>query len=174
MSTIWYQLLTPLKNNRELLVPKNSSFFRMLKFRRLLNVENTDRCFHSPISSSVFFPEDYFTLEQRRRGALFLHFFGLIYMFIAISVVSDEFFVPSLNVITGKLSIRDDVAGATFMAAGGSAPEFFASLFGVFITQNNVGIGTIVGSATFNILCVLAFCTFFSLETLKITWWPML
>ncbi|VDO11297.1 unnamed protein product, partial [Brugia timori] len=30
------------------------------------------------------------------------------------------------------------------------------------------------GSATFNILCVLAFCTFFSLETLKITWWPML
>ncbi|VIO98710.1 Uncharacterized protein BM_BM6350 [Brugia malayi] len=178
ISTNWYQLLTPLKSNRELLVAKNSAFFRMFKFRRLLNVETTDRCFRSPISSSgsnsSFFPKDYFTLEQRRRGALFLHFFGLIYMFIAISVVSDEFFVPSLNVITGKLSIRNDVAGATFMAAGGSAPEFFASLFGVFITQNNVGIGTIVGSATFNILCVLAFCTFFSLETLKITWWPML
>ncbi|EFO20622.1 K -dependent Na /Ca exchanger, partial [Loa loa] len=125
-------------------------------------------------SSSSFFPTDYFTLEQRRRGALFLHFFGLIYMFIAISIVSDEFFVPSLSVIIVKLSISSDVAGATFLAAGGSAPEFFASLFGVFITQNNVGIGTIVGSATFNILCVLAFCTFFSLEILKITWWPML
>lgn len=35
------------------------------------------------------------------------------------------------------------------MAAGGSAPEFFASLFGVFITQNNVGIGTTVGEINF-------------------------
>ena len=59
------------------------------------------------------------------------------------------------------------------MAAGGSAPEFFTSVFGVFITENNVGIGTIVGSATFNILCVLAFCTLFSKEVLKLTWWPL-
>lgn len=43
------------------------------------------------------------------------------------------------------MSISDDVAGATLMAAGGSAPEFFTSLFGVFITENNVGVGTIVG-----------------------------
>ena len=52
--------------------------------------------------------------------------------------------------------------GATFMAAGGSAPEFFTSVIGVFISSDNVGIGTIVGSATFNILCVLAFCCLFS------------
>uniref|UniRef100_A0A915B4R3 Sodium/calcium exchanger membrane region domain-containing protein n=1 Tax=Parascaris univalens TaxID=6257 RepID=A0A915B4R3_PARUN len=51
--------------------------------------------------------------------------------------------------------------------------EFFTSVFGVFITQNNVGIGTIVGSATFNILCVLAFCTLFSKEVLQLTWWPL-
>lgn len=31
------------------------------------------------------------------------------------------------------------------MAAGGSAPEFFTSVIGVFIAENNVGIGTIVG-----------------------------
>lgn len=41
--------------------------------------------------------------------------------------------------------ISDDVAGATFMAAGGSAPEFFTSVFGLFLTHNNVGVGTIVG-----------------------------
>ncbi|CAM6003113.1 unnamed protein product [Sphagnum balticum] len=41
--------------------------------------------------------------------------------------------------------ISDDVAGATFMAAGGSAPEFFTSVIGVFISNDNVGIGTIVG-----------------------------
>lgn len=50
--------------------------------------------------------------------------------------------------ITTKLDISEDVAGATFMAAGGSAPEFFTSVVGTFIAQNNVGIGTIVGSLT--------------------------
>lgn len=32
-------------------------------------------------------------------------------MFIALAVVCDEFFVPSLGVITDKLAISDDVAG---------------------------------------------------------------
>ncbi|KHJ84506.1 Sodium/calcium exchanger protein, partial [Oesophagostomum dentatum] len=54
-----------------------------------------------------------------------------------------------------------------------SAPEFFTSVIGVFIAQNNVGIGTIVGSATFNILCVLACCTLFSKTVLQLTWWPL-
>ncbi|KAK0410363.1 hypothetical protein QR680_005089 [Steinernema hermaphroditum] len=119
------------------------------------------------------FPPDLFSLEQRRRGAIALHFCGLIYMFVALAIVCDEYFVPALGVITERLEISDDVAGATFMAAGGSAPEFFTSVFGVFITQNNVGIGTIVGSATFNILCVLAFCTLFSKTVLQLTWWPL-
>ena len=66
-------------------------------------------------------------------------------MFIALAIVCDEFFVPSLGVITERLDISDDVAGATFMAAGGSAPEFFTSVIGTFVAQNNVGIGTIVG-----------------------------
>ena len=35
-------------------------------------------------------------------------------------------------------------------AAGSSAPELFTSLMGVFAVKNEVGIGTIVGSAIFN------------------------
>uniref|UniRef100_A0A915NA71 Uncharacterized protein n=1 Tax=Meloidogyne javanica TaxID=6303 RepID=A0A915NA71_MELJA len=119
------------------------------------------------------FPEDLFTMDQLRRGAVFLHLFGLVYMFIALAIVCDEFFVPSLAVITQRLDISDDVAGATFMAAGGSAPEFFTSVVGTFLAKNNVGIGTIVGSATFNILCVLAFCTIFSKNCLQLSWWPL-
>ncbi|KAF7639966.1 Na_Ca_ex domain-containing protein [Meloidogyne graminicola] len=119
------------------------------------------------------FPNDLFTLKQRRNGAVIFHIFGLIYMFIALAIVCDEFFVPSLGVISEMLEISDDVAGATFMASGGSSPEFFTSLFGVFITENNVGIGTIVGSANFNILCVLSFCTLFSRNTLSLTWYPL-
>ncbi|KAG8006221.1 Sodium/potassium/calcium exchanger 2 [Nibea albiflora] len=119
------------------------------------------------------YPQDIFTLQERRQGAVVLHMFGMIYMFIALAIVCDEFFVPALTVITEKLSISDDVAGATFMAAGGSAPELFTSIIGVFISHSNVGIGTIVGSAVFNILFVIGMCAIFSKEILNLTWWPL-
>ncbi|XP_012669292.1 sodium/potassium/calcium exchanger 2 isoform X1 [Otolemur garnettii] len=119
------------------------------------------------------YPKDIFSLEERRKGAVVLHVIGMIYMFIALAIVCDEFFVPSLTVITEKLGISDDVAGATFMAAGGSAPELFTSLIGVFIAHSNVGIGTIVGSAVFNILFVIGMCALFSREILNLTWWPL-
>ncbi|XP_051499145.1 sodium/potassium/calcium exchanger 2 isoform X1 [Apus apus] len=119
------------------------------------------------------YPEDLFSLEERRKGAVILHVIGMIYMFVALAIVCDEFFVPSLTVITEKLAISDDVAGATFMAAGGSAPELFTSLIGVFISHSNVGIGTIVGSAVFNILFVIGMCALFSKEILNLTWWPL-
>ncbi|XP_074555253.1 sodium/potassium/calcium exchanger 2-like isoform X5 [Halichoeres trimaculatus] len=119
------------------------------------------------------YPRDIFTLAERRKGAVVLHMFGMIYMFIALAIVCDEFFVPALTVITEKLTISDDVAGATFMAAGGSAPELFTSIIGVFISHSNVGIGTIVGSAVFNILFVIGMCAIFSKEILNLTWWPL-
>ncbi|XP_075898896.1 sodium/potassium/calcium exchanger 1-like [Nelusetta ayraudi] len=119
------------------------------------------------------YPEDIFSVEDRKRGWVFLHIFGMMYMFISLAIVCDEFFVPALGVITDKLAISDDVAGATFMAAGGSAPELFTSLIGVFIAHSNVGIGTIVGSAVFNILFVIGMCALFSREVLHLTWWPL-
>ncbi|XP_052791365.1 sodium/potassium/calcium exchanger 2-like isoform X1 [Mya arenaria] len=119
------------------------------------------------------FPPDVFSLEDRRNGAVVLHVIGLIYMFVALAIVCDEFFVPSLSVLIEKLEISEDVAGATFMAAGGSAPELFTSLIGVFFSRNNVGIGTIVGSAVFNILFVIGMCALFSKTVLELTWWPL-
>lgn len=119
------------------------------------------------------YPTDLFSLEERRQGAVVLHIFGMLYMFISLAIVCDEFFVPALTVITEKLGISDDVAGATFMAAGGSAPELFTSVIGVFISHSNVGIGTIVGSAVFNILFVIGMCALFSREILNLTWWPL-
>ncbi|XP_076444378.1 sodium/potassium/calcium exchanger 2-like [Babylonia areolata] len=119
------------------------------------------------------YPEDIFSLEERRNGAVVLHVIGMIYMFVALAVVCDEFFVPSLTVITERLAISEDVAGATFMAAGGSAPELFTSFIGVFIAKSDVGIGTIVGSAVFNILFVIGMCALFSKELLHLTWWPL-
>ncbi|CAI5679731.1 sodium/potassium/calcium exchanger 2 isoform X2 [Oreochromis niloticus] len=119
------------------------------------------------------YPADYFSVEDRRQGYVVFHMFGMLYMFIALAIVCDEFFVPALTVITEKLEISDDVAGATFMAAGGSAPELFTSVIGVFVSHSNVGIGTIVGSAVFNILFVIGMCALFSKEVLNLTWWPL-
>ena len=51
-------------------------------------------------------------------------------------------FVLTWNCVFFQLEISPDVAGATFMAAGGSAPELFTSVIGVFIAKNDVGIGT--------------------------------
>ncbi|XP_058521647.1 sodium/potassium/calcium exchanger 1 [Ochotona princeps] len=119
------------------------------------------------------YPQDLFSVEERRQGWVVLHIFGMTYVFVALAIVCDEYFVPALGVITEKLQISEDVAGATFMAAGGSAPELFTSLIGVFISHSNVGIGTIVGSAVFNILFVIGTCALFSREILNLTWWPL-
>uniref|UniRef100_A0A8D9APD6 Sodium/potassium/calcium exchanger Nckx30C n=1 Tax=Cacopsylla melanoneura TaxID=428564 RepID=A0A8D9APD6_9HEMI len=125
------------------------------------------------VKKDPLFPPDPFTMEQKRSGAVIVYIIGLLYMFIALAVVCDEFFVPSLDVIIERLGVQEDVAGATFMAAGGSAPELFTSVIGVFVSFDDVGIGTIVGSAVFNILFVIGVCGIFSRSVLTLTWWPL-
>mmetsp|Transcript_7938 Transcript_7938/g.16632 ORF Transcript_7938/g.16632 Transcript_7938/m.16632 type:complete len:768 (+) Transcript_7938:234-2537(+) len=99
---------------------------------------------------------------------------GVLYMFLALAISCDEFFVPALEEMSSKrqLNLSMDVAGATLMAAGGSAPELFSSLFGTF-AESEIGFGTIIGSAVFNVLFVIAMCSLFSKETLSLTWWPL-
>ncbi|CAM9090755.1 unnamed protein product, partial [Ectocarpus fasciculatus] len=104
-----------------------------------------------------------------------LLFIGSLYIFCAIAVVCDEFFVPALEEISNRLQIKDDVAGATLMAAGGSAPELATSLIGTF-SGSDVGFGTIVGSAVFNVLFVIACCVAYTpkeFAPLELTWWPL-
>lgn len=127
------------------------------------------------ISTSALgdFPDDVFTLEQRRHGAVLVHVLCAIYMFHALAVVCDVYFVPSLEKISENLELSQDVAGATFMAAGSSAPELFTSLIGVFITKGDVGVGTIVGSAVFNILVIIGICGIFSGQPISLSWWPL-
>ncbi|KAJ8410316.1 hypothetical protein AAFF_G00202970 [Aldrovandia affinis] len=119
------------------------------------------------------FPEDLFSNTERKQGAVLLHIFATLYMFLALAVVCDDYFVTSLEKICEKLNLSEDVAGATFMAAGSSAPELFASVIGVFITHGDVGVGTIVGSAVFNILCIIGVCGIFAGQVVLLTWWSV-
>jgi len=118
------------------------------------------------------FPKDIFTQEQRQQGFLALHCICILYMFIGLSIICDDHFEPILGVICEKLDLSTDVAGATFMAAGGSAPELFTSIFGVFVATNDIGFGTIVGSAVFNVLFVIAICAWIA-PGLKLSWYPL-
>uniref|UniRef100_A0A673BEN4 Solute carrier family 24 member 3 n=1 Tax=Sphaeramia orbicularis TaxID=375764 RepID=A0A673BEN4_9TELE len=120
------------------------------------------------------FPTDLFTHKERTEGAVALHVLCTIYMFCALALVCDDYFVPSLEKICERLHLSEDVAGATFMAAGSSAPELFTSVIGVFITKGDVGVGTIVGSAVFNILCIIGVCGFFAGQVLKLSHWALL
>ena len=72
------------------------------------------------------------------------------------ATVTEERFVPALNVISRYYKISDDVAGATLMAGGASAPELFSSFVALFITHSSLGLGTIVGSEIFNQLIICA------------------
>uniref|UniRef100_A0A7N8YCD9 Solute carrier family 24 member 3 n=1 Tax=Mastacembelus armatus TaxID=205130 RepID=A0A7N8YCD9_9TELE len=120
------------------------------------------------------FPTDLFTNKERTEGAVALHVLCTIYMFCALALVCDDYFVPSLEKICERLHLNEDVAGATFMAAGSSAPELFTSVIGVFITKGDVGVGTIVGSAVFNILCIIGVCGFFAGQAVKLSHWALL
>ncbi|CAL8331070.1 unnamed protein product [Merluccius merluccius] len=120
------------------------------------------------------FPTDLFTNRERTEGAVALHVLCTIYMFCALALVCDDYFVPSLEKICERLQLSEDVAGATFMAAGSSAPELFTSVIGVFITKGDVGVGTIVGSAVFNILCIIGVCGIFAGQAVRLSHWTLL
>jgi len=123
------------------------------------------------VSTNAAFPK---ALASGRQWMMAVYIPLIMYMFLALAIICDEFFVPALEIICDEehLDLSDDVAGATFMAAGGSAPELFTSFIGTF-QESAVGFGTIVGSAVFNVLFVIAMCAFFSKELLTLTWWPL-
>ena len=114
-------------------------------------------------------------LANKDMGYLAVIVLSLLYLFVGIAIVCDELFVPALEIIAEDLQLSNDVAGATLMAAGGSAPELATSFVGTF-KRSDVGFGTIVGSAVFNVLFVIGMCVMFTppqFSPLKLTWWPL-
>ena len=61
------------------------------------------------------------------------------------------------------------------MAAGSSAPELFSSVVSMANPNatSEVGVGTIVGSAVFNVLCIIGVTAIFAGQTLQLDWKPV-
>lgn len=93
-----------------------------------------------------------------------------------VAVLTEEFFVPAIDKIAGKLKLSSDASGATLLAMGSSAPEFFIAIIAVFglagSGTGDVGSGTIVGSAIFNVLVIIGAAAMF--KAVKLQWQPVI
>lgn len=74
-----------------------------------------------------------------------------------LSLITDEYFIESLDEIAKRLKLPSNVAGASLMAMGSSMPELSIALLSLIQkggAHSDVGVGNIVGSAVFNILII--------------------
>lgn len=89
--------------------------------------------------------------------------FSLLIIAVAIcllAIITDEYFIESLDQISRRWRMPPNVAGASLMAMGSSAPELAIALLALFNdggAHGDLGIGTIVGSAVFNVLIITGF-----------------
>lgn len=117
----------------------------------------------------------HFETNNDNVDGLLLHIFVLAYLFLALAIMVDDYFVSALDRIGEGLGLSEDVNGATFAAAGSSAPELFVSLSDNVISNppKSLGIGTIIGSAIFNILVIIGLSAALAGQKLKIDWRPI-
>jgi K+-dependent Na+/Ca+ exchanger-like protein len=99
----------------------------------------------------------------------------LLVAFYLLAIVTEYFFVPAIDKIAHRFKISSDAAGATLLASGSSAPEFFVTLFavlGVAGATPDIGAGAIVGSAIFNVLVIIGVTA--SFKTVTLQWQPVI
>lgn len=114
-----------------------------------------------------------FAEEQLAQGAIILHIFGAVYFFTLLTVVCNDFFLPTVECICEDLHLSKDVAAATFMASATTMPEFFTNTISTLITHNDMGVGTVIGSLMFNTLGVAAISGMCLDKPIQLDWWPV-
>ncbi|CAJ1393367.1 unnamed protein product [Effrenium voratum] len=82
----------------------------------------------------------------------------ILYMFYLMSVVCDDYLLPAVDAISARFHIPDDVAGATLVAFACNGPELLTNSCSIYLNDSSVGMGTIVGSAIFNVLVITGCC----------------
>lgn len=104
---------------------------------------------------------------------ILLDILALLACFVLLARIVDVFFISSLDKISKDLRLSSDAAGATLMAVGSSAPELFVALFAVLKPGDHqvIGIGSIVGSAIFNLLVIVGAAAW--VKKAKLTWQPV-
>ncbi|XP_070542338.1 sodium/potassium/calcium exchanger 5-like [Ptychodera flava] len=122
----------------------------------------------------IYLPWDaFYEKPPLRLENIFIPLLVAAYMIVSLTIACDEYFVPSMQCVCENLGLAPDVAGATFMAIGSSAPEFFTAIIGIIMSKNDVSLGTVLGSIAFNVLFVLGIIGLVFGTSPKLSWWPM-
>lgn len=104
---------------------------------------------------------------------IILAILGILVSLYLMSKVVDDIFIKALDNISDSLKLTPSVAGATLMAFGTSAPEISTTMFSLVLANSNpaTGLGTVVGSAIFQILVVIGFAAL--VKTSYLDWKPV-
>jgi K+-dependent Na+/Ca+ exchanger-like protein len=121
--------------------------------------------------SLVSLPSPAMSDDQIRYGGFILYAIGIFYLFMSIREVCTNFFLPSIDSIVERYNIKPEVAGATILAIGGSAPEIFIMFFGTFLAGNNIGHSTILGSGAINGMLLVGLCGMSASSGVELQWW---
>lgn len=96
--------------------------------------------------------------------------FGIIIISSIVIYLIGEKFSESSSKIGDYFNLPRAVKGATFDAVSSSLPELLVALYSVIIfKQFEVGIGTIAGSALFNLLVIPGICVFVAPVAFKVS-----
>ncbi len=100
--------------------------------------------------------------------SVFLLSFVMLYLF------TEYFFIPSLDGISQRWRLSSDISGSTLMAIGSSAPELAVMVVAVLKHGHHeaVGVGTIVGSALFNLFVITGVVLLMRRRS-HLTWQPL-
>ena len=132
---------------------------------------NLSRVNSTLLYRTMFTQWDIFDVDQKRVGAIALHLMCIFYAFSGYAIVREQFLEPSLAMLSENLGVAPDMI-PIIMAAGASAPKLAISVIGTFGTNNDLGIGTVIGSAMFNVLVIISACAFVS-KPVSLSWWPL-
>ncbi len=81
------------------------------------------------------------------------------FIFVIVSIIAMVFgadlLVDSASAIAKQLGVSDRVIGLTIVSVGTSLPELFASAMAARKGETDMAIGNIIGSNSFNVLCVI-------------------
>lgn len=116
-------------------------------------------------------PQAAMTDTQIQQGGFILYVIGIIYVFMCIREICSQCFLPTIDFIIARYSIKPEVAGSTLLAMGGSAPEIFIMFFGTFLAESAIGHSTILGSGAINGMLLVGLCGLSTSSMVDLQWW---
>ena len=92
--------------------------------------------------------------EDEKKGSVALQLF-LMFLGIAIVVISSKILIPSVAVVATKVGIPQSIIAATIVAFGTSVPELVTAITSVRKGVGELAVGNVVGADILNVLFVL-------------------